>query len=78
MSFEKPTNSTEFSKETSVEAINTLSANVEQAETELAEIRSAIWSHSNLTQHEKVELLSSLINAEQLLSQQQNFVERAA
>ncbi len=78
MSFEKPTNSTESSKESLVEAINTLSANVEQAEKELAEIRSAIWSHSNLTQNEKVELLSSLIGAEQLLSQQQNFVERAA
>ncbi len=78
MSFEKPTNSTESSKEALFEAISMLSANVEESKTEIAEIRSAIWSHLNLTQNEKVELLSLLIGAEQLLSQQQNFVERVA
>ena len=75
MSFETPKTS---SKEGLTEAFRAFSAQIEAGKTEISDLRQSVWQSRDLTQTENAQLLNQLVEAELLLGQQDNYVQKAA
>ncbi len=75
MSFEtQPTPS----KEALPEVFKAFSAQIEASQIEISDLRASIWSSDRLTQDEKIQLLTQLVESEVLLARRDDYVQKAA